>query len=244
MAIVAKENNLGARRGVAAGTVDKKTSGLIGENLPAGVLVVKAADQTLTAPASAADVARSIGALEYEPGKLQYDDGIEFRTDDQAVVIQRGEMYLECEEAMVSGADVFVRHTANGAGKLQKGAIRGDADDAGSTLTVDTAANSSLYSVALNGVSFSITSDSDATVDEIATALAAAINAHASFTASAATDEVTVATTLNGGQVVPTLVDSRITFADGATCARLPNARVLYDTSSTTPCIVQLNLPA
>lgn len=45
------------------------------------------------------------------------------------------------------------------------------------TITVDTAANSTDYTITINGTAFTVTSDSDATDAEIATALRAAINA-------------------------------------------------------------------
>lgn len=161
MTITAEENVFGARRGVVAGTPEKKTSGIIGENMPAGVVVVKGAGQVLNVPTSAAEVARACGGLIYQPGKLQYDDGLEWRENDQATVLQKGEMYLIGEEAMAAGADVYVRFAANGALE-QLGTVRSDVDNDG----------------------------------------------------------------------------------DDDTAARLPNARVAYDTSDAGPVIVSLNLPA
>lgn len=50
-------------------------------------------------------------------------------------VVFRGAVYVKVEEAVAPGDDVYCRHTANGAGKLQPGAFRKDADS-GNALAV------------------------------------------------------------------------------------------------------------
>jgi hypothetical protein len=49
-------------------------------------------------------------------------------------VMKRGQVYALLEGTCTKGGQVFVRHTANGAGKLQKGAVRADADTATAVL--------------------------------------------------------------------------------------------------------------
>jgi len=128
MPIVSLENVYGERAGVCAGTELKKGSGICGANLPAGVFVKKGAAQALNLPAAAADVPRAVGVLIYNPIAVQTTTGLEFTAGDQAVFLEQGSIYCISENALVAGADVFVRCTANGAGKLQLGAVRADAD--------------------------------------------------------------------------------------------------------------------
>lgn len=45
-------------------------------------------------------------------------------------LVKRGLMWVIVEDAVTKDNTAFVRHTANGAGKLQKGAFRSDADTA------------------------------------------------------------------------------------------------------------------
>lgn len=45
-------------------------------------------------------------------------------------VLNKGRIWVAVEDAVAVNAYAFVRHTANGAGKLQKGAFRSDADTA------------------------------------------------------------------------------------------------------------------
>lgn len=54
--------------------------------------------------------------------------------DNMADVLEEGAIWVLCEEAMAVGNAVYARHTANGAGKLQKGAVRNDSDTSNATL--------------------------------------------------------------------------------------------------------------
>jgi hypothetical protein len=86
-----------------------------------------------------------------------------------------------------------------------------------STVTVDTAANSSNYTITLLGVDITVTSDSSATGTEIATLLAAAINAEAlvagAVTATSAAAVVTVTARVGGNAFTLTTADVRLTVA-------------------------------
>jgi hypothetical protein len=128
------ENVFGARAGVLAGSELRKTSGRVAVDTPAGVFVRKGAAQALTVPANAGDVLRAVGVTIYTPAKMQNVNGIEFIQGDQIPVLSVGAIYCVSETAMVCGAAVFVRHQANGAGKLQLGAVRSDSDGGTATL--------------------------------------------------------------------------------------------------------------
>lgn len=88
-----------------------------------------------------------------------------------------------------------------------------------STITVDSASNSTTYSVTLNEVVISFTSDASATTAEIATGLAAAINAEplvaASVSAEAASAVVTVTSSYAGRAFTLTSSEADLTLATG-----------------------------
>lgn len=92
------------------------------------------------------------------------------------------------------------------------------------TILVDTAANDTAYTVSLNGVSISITSDASATKPEIAAALAAAINASPYVrgvvsATSDGVDTVTVTGLWPGVSFTLTDADGNLTTTAAATAA-------------------------
>jgi hypothetical protein len=86
-----------------------------------------------------------------------------------------------------------------------------------STVTVATAENSSDYTVTLNGVPITVTSDGSATGTEIATLLSAAVNAEAlvagAVTATSSSAVVTVTSRVAGNSFTLTTADARLTVA-------------------------------
>ena len=62
------------------------------------------------------------------------EDDADIAPNYSADVLEEGAIWVLCEEAMAVGNDVYARHTANGAGKLQKGAVRNDSDTSNATL--------------------------------------------------------------------------------------------------------------
>lgn len=62
--------------------------------------------------------------------------GKDLAQNDIVPVAEEGRFYVVIEEDMTEDDPVYVRHTANGAGKLQIGAVRKDADDAGGAKAV------------------------------------------------------------------------------------------------------------
>jgi hypothetical protein len=61
--------------------------------------------------------------------------GMDINVNDIVPVAEQGRFYVLIEEDMVEDDPVYVRHTANGAGKLQLGAIGKDGDDPGGGAT-------------------------------------------------------------------------------------------------------------
>lgn len=86
-----------------------------------------------------------------------------------------------------------------------------------STVTVDTAENSSDYTITLNGVDITVTSDGSATATEIAALLVTAITGEAlvagAVTATSAAEVVTVSSRVGGSAFTLTTADSRMTVA-------------------------------
>ncbi|MFA4972202.1 MAG: hypothetical protein WC683_06285 [bacterium] len=104
---------------------------------PAGVVVTQAAANHVKLPTSAAEVLGAVGVLVYDPltpAPSDDDTTNDYSADTTVEVVDVGEMWVVCEEAMAVTESIYCRHTANGAGKLQLGAIRDDAD--GDTCTL------------------------------------------------------------------------------------------------------------
>ena len=105
---------------------------------PAGVIVSQGtADDGAVVPASAGAVAAAIGAVVYNPLQPAPSDDAttnDFPANSVGEVVSAGDVWVVCEDAISSGAQVYCRHTANGAGKLQLGAVRSDADTANAAL--------------------------------------------------------------------------------------------------------------
>jgi hypothetical protein len=80
------------------------------------------------------------------------------------------------------------------------------------TVVVDVAANSTVYTLTINGTAYSITSDSDATVAEIATALRAAINADSACPVEA---------TGSGANIILTVADAGTAWTLAITGTRM-----------------------
>lgn len=233
-------------RGALAETHSNLRSGLMTESCPSGVCLAvdSSLDRTIALKVvdSAADKIVGIGV--YQPFRSPDTLGNELVEDRLENYADRGVIWTVCEEAVNSEDPVYVRHTANGTGKLQLGAVRNDSDGGSVTVfTVNTATNTSEYKIVLDGISFTFTSDGSALDSEVATGLAAAIDAHAAYTATASTNTFTV-TRVSGADVVVTSLDSRITGVSGAKCVKLEGAVFAEKSSAAGLAKVKLNLPA
>jgi len=232
-------------RGAIAETHSELRSGLMSEDAPSGVFLAHESSLDRTIGLKVVDSAsdKIVGVGVYQPFRSTSDAGLELVNDRMENYLDRGVIWVICEEAVNPEDPVYVRHTANGTGKLQLGAVRNDSDaGAGVVFTVNTAANTSEYSVVLDGIEFKTVSDGTALVGEIATALAAAIDAHASYAAAAVGAAVTV--TKVSGELVVGPVDSRITYVDSAKCVLCPGAKFAEKTTGAGLAKVKLNLPA
>jgi hypothetical protein len=105
---------------------------------PAGVIVSQgSADDGAVVPASAGAVAAATGVVAYNPLQPAPSDDAttnDFPANSVAEVVRDGAIWVVCEDSIAAGAQVYCRHTANGAGKLQLGAVRSDEDTAHAAL--------------------------------------------------------------------------------------------------------------
>jgi 2-keto-4-pentenoate hydratase len=126
------------RRGTPASVDYDESSHVTEAALPAGVLVCQGtADNAVKVPTSAAEVAACKGVVLYNA--LMPAPGDDATTNDFAAaravsVMNSGVIWAVCEDAIAAGAAVFCRHTANGGGKTQLGAVRSDNDGGGATV--------------------------------------------------------------------------------------------------------------
>lgn len=164
-------------------------------NMPAGVFVKQTAGSEGKANniAAAADVLAGIvlNTFSRNPG----DIGLTLSGTDAygpgmgMPLLEQGSAWVVCEQSMAVGDPVYVRFSANGAGKLVVGAVRKDADGVAQVTTLTpTAVNSTIYVLDLElstGKRFTLEyiSDSTATAAEIVTGFTTLINANADLTA-------------------------------------------------------------
>jgi hypothetical protein len=121
------------RRGTPASIDYDESMHVLEAAVPAGVLVCQGAtaDNAVKVPSTAALVAAAKGVVIYNA--LMPAPGDDATTNDFAAaravsIMLEGVIWVVCEDAIAAGAPVFCRYTANGAGKLQLGAVRSDAD--------------------------------------------------------------------------------------------------------------------
>ena len=126
------------RRGTPASVEYDESSHVTEAALPAGVIVCQGtADNAVKVPASAANVAAAKGVVLYNalmPAPSDDATTNDFAAGRAVSVMNEGVIWVICEDAIAAGAAVFCRHTANGAGKLQLGAVRSDNDGGGATV--------------------------------------------------------------------------------------------------------------
>lgn len=123
-------------RGAIAETHSELRSGLMSENAPSGVFLAyeSALDRTLSLKVVDTNTDKIVGVGVYQPFRSTATDGSELVEDRMENYLDRGVIWVICEEAINPEDPVYVRHTANGAGKLQLGAVRNDADTANCVL--------------------------------------------------------------------------------------------------------------
>lgn len=118
-----------AQPGVAVFAHDRDSK-VADANMPAGVFVVQSATGKHNAKqtASATDVLNTRGVAELQEMVEPASDGSDITAGCPFTIIRTGECWVKIDGDVVADGPVFVRHTANGAGKDVLGAVRGDAD--------------------------------------------------------------------------------------------------------------------
>ncbi len=99
--------------------------------MPAGIFVAyDAADDAVKIPALAAQVTTTgCGFVKKDVAtERQQGQTVDYPAKAGVTVMRRGRMFVTTEDLSTYGGQVFVRITANGAGKLQLGAVRSDGD--------------------------------------------------------------------------------------------------------------------
>ena len=105
--------------------------------MPAGVFVCyDAADGACKVPAAAASVPTTgFGFVKKDVAtERQSGQTVDYPAKAGVTVMRRGRMFVTTEDLSTFGGPVYIRITANGAGKLQLGACRSDADSGNAIL--------------------------------------------------------------------------------------------------------------
>lgn len=206
---------------------------------PAGIYVHESDDELCDVPSTALHITKGRGGiLRYAPDRAPNTNGLHWAAGDQTTYCKRGPMTVLTEEAVSDGDPVYVRHTANGAGKLQVGAFRNDADgDAAEALRLTNALTTDNLEidVVIDGIGFSVVTGASETAAAKAILLAAAIDAHAGYVAAqvGATAEISITkATPDGLAPVASELQTGVTETSGEFCARLPNAYFVGDAAS------------
>jgi hypothetical protein len=134
--ITVKSGLTAARRGVIAETGSRVRSCKMTASILSGLLLVRGATLEGTTegrlPAAAGDLEPEniLGLGIYQPYRSVDASGNELLSGRMENYVDDGCVWCVVEEAVDPKDPVYVRHTANGAGKLQPGAFRNDADTA------------------------------------------------------------------------------------------------------------------
>lgn len=250
-AFIDVQQNIGTgRRGAIAETNSRVRSCLMTESCLAGLMLVKGAtlertvEGKLPESADELDSQHLLGLGVYQSFRSTDTNGNELLEDRMEAYVEEGAVWCVVENAVDLTDPVYCRHTANGTGKTQLGAFRSDSDGGDTlTITVDTAADNSVYTVEINGKAYKLTSSTSQSTSTIATALASLLDGDADLTAVAAGAVVTV-THDDGVDLDVGAIDPRLSAASGGTCVRVRNARFDSKTSGPGTAKVWVNLPS
>jgi len=118
------ESQMTPRRGTKASVDCDSSAHMLDAAVLAGLIVVPgAAGDSAKLPASDADIPKALGVVAYDQAAQPTSASYDFAAGEVAEVVYRGDVWVVCEDAIAAGAQVYLRHTANGAGKLQPGAV-------------------------------------------------------------------------------------------------------------------------
>lgn len=233
---------------------DSSATNTTGSAIPAGIGVCQAAtagELKLPDSATAKLLGIVLNTFNRNPGdgSVSLSSTAAIVDTAQANIREQGAVYVTVEEAVAVTDPVYMRHTANGAGKLQLGAFRNDRDGVAQVTTVTPAAsqNTTLFSLRVSfpedgtDYEFTIVSDGSMTATEVCDAFRVAMAADTAFTARVvATGTATLILT---GQVAGeafnvanpgtgTYTSITATTAPAPTCRRVKGARFLKAAAS------------
>ena len=246
MTIAIQERYASLAVGTLCNGAGKFRSRMLDVAAPAGVFVYENDADHCTTPSAAAHVTGARGGfLRFEAAKRTETNGLEYAADEQVTYVKRGPMVVKTEEAVSDGDPVYVRFAAK-AGNTQLGACRNDPDGdvaASIQLTNAITGDNAVIDIAIDGVLFQVATGTSEDAADKAALIAAAIDAHADFTAAQVGDtaELSVAR-VDGALPVVTMLESGVTETSGGTCARLPGARFSGDWGSGAA-IIEFDLP-
>lgn len=104
---------------------------------PFGIFVTKGANEgEVELPNAAGDKIAGLLVHTHHIDRTNLPAGMDINANDIVPVCESGRCYVLIEEDMAEDDPVYVRVTANGAGKLQLGAVRNDADNNGADTCV------------------------------------------------------------------------------------------------------------
>lgn len=86
-------------------------------------------DNNCKLPAASGDVGGTTFGVTIRAASREPNGDVGYLENDTVAILNKGRVWMRVEDAVTAGDDVYVRHTANGAGK-DPGQVRSDADTA------------------------------------------------------------------------------------------------------------------
>jgi hypothetical protein len=206
-----------------------------GAALPAGVAVTENAEGKCDLVDASTDKIAGIVINDYSRDPNGLSGSADAYADAKMFpMLEEGSIMVVVDQTVAVGDDVYVRHTANGSGKLQLGAFRKDADGVADVWTLTpTAANSTLYAVRVKladatSYTFLYNSDGSATATEICDGIRTAMAADAAFAAkvtTSGTSTLILTGATSGEAMIPTSVGPGAFASITNTTPAAPHAR-------------------
>lgn len=241
---------------------DSSSTNTTGSAIPAGIFVAQAAtagELKLPDSATAKLLGVVLNSFARNPGdaSVSLSGTAAIVSGGQANVRELGSVYMLSETSMAVTDKVYVRHTANGAGKLQAGAIRNTLDGVAqvTTLTPTAAQNSTTFGVRVSfadrDYAFTVVSDGSMTATEVVTSFKTAMAADTAFAARcvASGTATLVLTGQTAGEAFEVSASGDGLFSSiaattppAATAREVKGARVLIPSTSTAPCLIYLDI--
>lgn len=192
-----------------------------GSTVAGGLAVIAGtAEQQAKVPAAPFARAAFLGVVLHQPERASQA----YAAAEQLAVAREGCVLVayEPDAAPTPNTQAFVRHTANGAGKLVLGALRANADGGAVALTVVTTSDAARIDVEINGTLLSFVTGLSQTAAQKATAFAAYVDGLAAFAATASGAVVTI-TPVSGAAIIGAVPAAEVaTVADASKAAPVP----------------------